>query len=123
MVKLKPCPFCGGEAIAFNKGGWKVMCTKCTCQTGAFSFRKYAEDAWNTRVENSVRPTVPVHTALPKVDPPKVEKPEDDFYYGADDRERMQMCLTCEKPKCNNCLEGIPHPDGRKKKRGTGGWR
>lgn len=38
-------------------------------------------------------------------------------YYGIDDHERIDLCLACEKPKCNNCLERVPHPEGRRKKR------
>ena len=44
---------------------------------------------------------------------------EGEFYYGIDDYERVQRCLSCEKPNCNNCLEREPNPGGRNKKR----WR
>lgn len=41
----------------------------------------------------------------------------DEAYYGKDNLERVAMCLSCEKPVCNNCLERVPAPEGRKKKR------
>jgi hypothetical protein len=38
-------------------------------------------------------------------------------YYGGDDPERINMCLTCKRTRCVNCLERVPNPEGRKKKR------
>ena len=37
-VELKPCPFCGGQAVydkvnLYLDAGWRVKCTKCTLQT------------------------------------------------------------------------------------------
>ena len=39
MDKLKPCPFCGGEAkiFAYSEGGICVKCMRCYCQTAALS--------------------------------------------------------------------------------------
>lgn len=31
--ELKPCPFCGGEAVVHVKDGVKVVCTKCEAET------------------------------------------------------------------------------------------
>ena len=42
---------------------------------------------------------------------------KNEIYYGADDEERRNRCLTCEKPRCNNCLAKEPNPKGRRKKR------
>ena len=35
MSDLKPCPFCGGEAMLFvsDEGGVFVVCTKCQTRT------------------------------------------------------------------------------------------
>lgn len=67
MSELKPCPFCGGEAIlckSFSPDGnylydtVHVMCTSCHCRTKDFmtsihydNVYKVAIDAWNMRVE------------------------------------------------------------------------
>ena len=53
-IKLKPCPFCGGEAkymdirdIVVSKF---VTCTKCGIETKRnYLRRSYAIQAWNTR--------------------------------------------------------------------------
>ena len=55
-IKLKRCPFCGGEAkLEINRemGGtqYQVLCTKCPTTVGRYWFWK-KEDAinsWNTR--------------------------------------------------------------------------
>ena len=63
-IKLKPCPFCGGEAkvFAYSDGGICVKCMNCYCQTFATSdwnianakeksaYEKIVE-AWNRRAE------------------------------------------------------------------------
>lgn len=59
-TKLKPCPFCGGEAKLrkLNKDrGYFVLCSKCGCRTPYFKYRyapiddlrEDAIDTWNTR--------------------------------------------------------------------------
>lgn len=51
-VKLKPCPFCGGEAATvFNSGGW-IYCKDCDGQTGYYRTPEEAIEAWNGRVNN-----------------------------------------------------------------------
>ena len=56
MNKLKPCPFCGGEAELVD--GWVlkwVRCKKCSAQLVPFE-EPYAEKSialWNRRVERS----------------------------------------------------------------------
>ncbi|MBE6784163.1 MAG: restriction alleviation protein, Lar family [Ruminococcaceae bacterium] len=60
MTDLKPCPFCGGEAI-LQKGTdgrcW-IECniTKSHCsvipKTWAYKTKKEAIEAWNRRVDN-----------------------------------------------------------------------
>ena len=66
MDELKPCPFCGGEAVinefidSDGKDSCKcciVICKKCGCQTKCYEYflgvtKRNAIDAWNRRVEN-----------------------------------------------------------------------
>lgn len=65
MTELKPCPFCGGEAIVFVSNSVVVMCKKCHCQTFPRADGCIAEaernnalesviNAWNTRPIQSV---------------------------------------------------------------------
>lgn len=55
-IELKPCPFCGGEAILkehYNSytDWWLVSCSECgVSQTGhANEFSYEAKEAWNRR--------------------------------------------------------------------------
>jgi hypothetical protein len=54
---LKPCPFCGGEAIEcggneHNPNKW-VMCKSChACPYGDFPTLDLARSAWNTRAKS-----------------------------------------------------------------------
>ena len=55
--KLKPCPFCGGEAV-YDKdiaGYFFVCCPSDECNTQVASYHypslEEAINAWNTRVE------------------------------------------------------------------------
>ena len=54
-IKLKPCPFCGGEAELFIVPGkmtkWAVRCTKCYANNGTFVSDHDAVEAWNKRTE------------------------------------------------------------------------
>lgn len=61
-IKLKPCPFCGGEAVLKRDraGSHCVKCTNCGCMTTyQFDFgegeevsKRKAADVWNRRAEN-----------------------------------------------------------------------
>ena len=58
-MELKPCPFCGGEAIIYKeKGEVTIACKECQCGTayinGASPIETKIEVAakdWNRRVE------------------------------------------------------------------------
>ena len=65
-IKLKPCPFCGGDArlwVWSEGGGVCVMCTVCRCQTSTTSddaLLKHLEpaverviEAWNRRAKDA----------------------------------------------------------------------
>lgn len=62
MEKLKPCPFCGGEATVYSVNIFRpeiqVICEKCRSRTltykgGDFDDTKYlAIQAWNRRVND-----------------------------------------------------------------------
>ena len=73
MDKLKPCPFCGGEAVMYHQSskytdydGNFVHCLKCGCRTKLFECLgntgkthydtiKEATMAWNTRTQNNFK--------------------------------------------------------------------
>lgn len=50
---LKPCPFCGGEAIIINEDRTWVECADCPSKVGVGPFNVEAEaiDAWNIRAD------------------------------------------------------------------------
>lgn len=63
MYKLKPCPFCGGEAVLHVDDGVCVFCKKCKCRTEglrdgfgrggyAGSAVKTVIDKWNRRTDD-----------------------------------------------------------------------
>ena len=59
-MKLKPCPFCGGEAVfareweIFNKN--YVHCLECRVQIGFEHTREDAIEAWNRR--STIKPNL-----------------------------------------------------------------
>lgn len=53
--KLKPCPFCGGEAKLCHGNAapfWYITCTKCSYYTLDFQDKDEGISAWNTRHNN-----------------------------------------------------------------------
>ena len=54
MAELKPCPFCGGEAILDMDESWywewQVFCPHCEATQGHFINEQAAREAWNRRV-------------------------------------------------------------------------
>lgn len=56
-MKIKPCPFCGGDAVVFEIKGkdfpFRVQCTNswCACRTDNYNDYARAIEGWNARVE------------------------------------------------------------------------
>ena len=51
-VKLKPCPFCGGEAVLMGAEYlWYVECLKCGTQSGDSAKRYLSARRWNRRTD------------------------------------------------------------------------
>ena len=49
--ELKPCPFCGGEAVVHTLGtGYIVECLECAVSTACENTKAEAVAAWNRRV-------------------------------------------------------------------------
>jgi Lar family restriction alleviation protein len=51
--KLKPCPFCGGEAVLIKGYFCWVKCDYCGAETVAETSTTEAVDAWNRRVSDA----------------------------------------------------------------------
>lgn len=51
--KLKPCPFCGGEAEMREGSSTKpyIRCKRCGCRTGSSRYRGNLAKAWNDRAD------------------------------------------------------------------------
>lgn len=65
MIRLKPCPFCGGrasinfdsEAIIDSQGlhwAYNVVCDKCCATSGLAYSIEMAIEIWNRRVDNDL---------------------------------------------------------------------
>jgi len=57
-MKLKPCPFCGGEAKYIEKPIPMVICTKCEAQIRGYItkliplyYDQFLESLWNRRIK------------------------------------------------------------------------
>lgn len=49
-MKLKPCPFCGGEAeTIYSYFRPYIICRKCHAQIPCYNTYPMAAEAWNTR--------------------------------------------------------------------------
>lgn len=54
--KLKPCPFCGGEASVIGRFVGKkfyVGCKNCLIRTPYFPIKNYVIILWNTRTKEA----------------------------------------------------------------------
>ena len=63
QIELKPCPFCGGEAIVLHWDGTDAFSVGCVntfvCHGGTHTSRAYqseqeAAEAWNRRADNQL---------------------------------------------------------------------
>ena len=54
-IKLKPCPFCGGEARRYcGKTDFHgIVCKKCSAKIYGYGSQGAATKAWNRRVDNA----------------------------------------------------------------------
>lgn len=50
---LKPCPFCGGEAVLFVEHGVQVMCVSCGIRTSSKVDKIYQKGVSQERVATS----------------------------------------------------------------------
>ena len=66
--KLKPCPFCGGEAFSYKVGLHRTICCKsdkCSCAITRFNEREdVLIKAWNTRTEPDLSTIEAVDSAI-----------------------------------------------------------
>lgn len=49
-IKLKPCPFCGGEAEFVGYKSYWIICVDCTAESAVYDSKAEAVEAWNRRV-------------------------------------------------------------------------
>lgn len=73
-LKLKPCPFCGGEAFVHMLGneiakGYYIACDECGAKTIVFGYEAEAIEEWNRRAERTVKVIHKQETHI--VTPPK----------------------------------------------------
>ena len=50
---LKPCPFCGGNAVLLSESlfvSYQVQCHDCHCGTAWLDNKDYAVETWNNRM-------------------------------------------------------------------------
>ena len=79
MIKLKPCPFCGGKASTTKRERWKdesctysrpdygVNCQECYAKGYQYySTIEEAIEAWNKRAEPPADPWIPCSERLPE---------------------------------------------------------
>ena len=52
-MRLKPCPFCGGDAVTeyWVFAGYFTVCSECGATSGFCETEKESIDSWNKRAE------------------------------------------------------------------------
>lgn len=63
MSRLKPCPFCGGEArptswLHSESETYVIQCDNCHLDMGEFDTEEEAAEAWNRRTEKFEEPKI-----------------------------------------------------------------
>lgn len=88
--KLKPCPFCGGEADIFgHTASWGAMCTKCgSCNRQGSKTEAEAIKKWNNRADSNYS-VFPNSSKLTYADVEKMVKPLE--WVGVGDYERAYV--------------------------------
>lgn len=82
--RLIVCAECGIEVIATHNK--TKFCPECSARRNMESIRRSNERRRLERMQNDVEPEEPIHLC--------------------DSPERIQKCLNCTKPDCNNCFGG-----------------
>lgn len=87
-TKLKPCPFCGGEAnIAKGQIEFWAYCPHCGAQTEFYETEREAAEAWNTR---------PIEDALQKeLDEAREDNCENMEYHVAERKRLRKLLKSC----------------------------
>lgn len=106
MTDLKPCPFCGGEAVAMHIANFNwhsVMCDSCMAETMDYGTDEEAVAAWNTRAADDATQ----HTHCCPCGAERTCTPIDRFAVGVLDCDKCGLTLAFPDdslPKyCPNC--------------------
>lgn len=126
--KLKPCPFCGGEAqllrISKSPNGveeWFVSCGSDSCSlyphsTIPYASAEIAAAAWNRRAVGTPSNAAAMREALEFADSHLRAATEDDRY--GDDLVYLVGCMLVVAGVCRDALAApprncdVPHKDG-----------